>query len=155
MVERSIPNHQFRFRKKHNRTHRILRKIHEAIDNRQYCSAAFLDISQAFDKVWHTRLLYKLKRTLPLNYFPILKSYLHNRHFLVQVETEHTELYPINAGVPQGSVLGPLLFLLSTADLPTTSETITATFADDTVVVATDNDPATASQKIAKLQQKQ
>jgi hypothetical protein len=77
MVESLIPNHQFGLRKRHSateKTHRILRKINEAVENRQYCSAAFLDISQAFDKVWHTGLLYKLKRSLPPNYFTILKS---------------------------------------------------------------------------------
>jgi hypothetical protein len=67
---------------------------------------------------------------------------LHSRHFLVKVETEYTELSSVNAGVLQGSVLGLLLYLLYTADL------YTATFADDTAVVAMDSDPTTASQKL-------
>jgi hypothetical protein len=54
--------------------------------------AAFLDISQAFDKVWHKGLLYKLRRSLPLNYYLIFNSYLSNRHFLVKVNTELTTL---------------------------------------------------------------
>jgi hypothetical protein len=111
-------------------------------------SAAFLDISQAFDKVWHKGLLYKIRRSLPLNYFLILSSYLSNCHFIVKVDTDLTDLTPVNAGVPQGSVLGPLLYFLYTADLPTSPVSITATFADDTAVIATDYDPATASQKL-------
>jgi hypothetical protein len=132
-------------------THRIVQQINEALERKQYCSAAFLDITQAFDKVWHTGrtgLLYKLKLSLPLNYFLILKSYLQNRHFFVQIENEYTELSPVNAGVPQGSVLGPLLYLLFTADLPISPETKSATFADDTAVIATDNDQAIASRKL-------
>jgi hypothetical protein len=87
---RSIPNHQFGFRQRHStieQTHRIVWWINDALENEQCCSAAFLDISQALDKVWHTGLLYKLRRSLPLNYFLIIKSYLQSRPFLVKAET--------------------------------------------------------------------
>jgi hypothetical protein len=112
------------------------------LEHKQYRFVAFLVITQAFDRVWHTGLLYKLKRSLPFNYFIILKSYPQNRHFLVKIENEYTELSPVNAGVPQGSVLGPLLYL------PISPETISATFADYTAVIATDNDPAITSSKL-------
>jgi hypothetical protein len=83
MVENKglIPKHQFSFRQRHStieQTHRIV-CINEALENKQYCSAAFSDISQAFKKVWHTGLPYKLILSLPLNYFLVLKSYLHSR----------------------------------------------------------------------------
>jgi hypothetical protein len=103
---RLIPNHQFGFRQRHSTieyTHRIVQRINEALENKQYCSAAFLDISQALDKVWHTGLLYKLRRSLLLNYFLILNFYLHSRRFRVKVETDCTELSSVNAGIPQGS----------------------------------------------------
>jgi hypothetical protein len=83
MVEnnRLIPNHQFGFRQRQStieQTHRIVQRIN-TLENKQYCYAAFLDISQAFDKVWRTGLLYNLRWSLPLNYFVILKSYLHSK----------------------------------------------------------------------------
>jgi hypothetical protein len=77
-----LPDHQFGFRQRHSiiqQAHRLVNKIHEAIKTKQYCSAAFLDISQALDKVRHTGLLYKLRQSLPLNYFLLLKSYLNYR----------------------------------------------------------------------------
>jgi hypothetical protein len=73
--------------------------INNGLESKQYRSAAFLDISQVFDKAWRTGLLDKLRRSLPLNYFLILKSYLHSRYFLVKVETEYTELSPVTAGI--------------------------------------------------------
>jgi hypothetical protein len=101
MIEKNklIPNHQFGFRQRHSKTEQtyiILQGISEALERKQCCSTAFLDITQAFDKVRHTGLLYKLKLSLPLNYFLILKSYLQNGHFLVKTENEYTDLSPIN-----------------------------------------------------------
>lgn len=143
-----FPNHQFGFRRQHGTTeqiHRVISKIREDMEAKRYCSAVFLDVSQAFDKVWHTGLLYKLRLHLPTNYFCIIKSYLLGRHFKVKVQNELTPLFPINAGVPQGSVLAPLLYLIYTADLPSTPNATTATFADDTAIMVSNDNPGTAS----------
>jgi hypothetical protein len=123
-----ITNHQFSFRERHYRTqqtHQIVQKIYEVLENKQYCSAAFLYIPQAFDKVWHTGLLYQLRLFLPLNYFILLKPYLHSRHFVVTAEPEHTKLSTVNADVSQSSVLRTLLYMIYTIDLKISTEFIT------------------------------
>lgn len=77
-----VPDHQYGFRKKHNtieQMHRLVDKVNASLERKQYCSAVFLDISQAFDKVWHNGLLYKIKLNLPANYYSFLKSYLDRR----------------------------------------------------------------------------
>jgi hypothetical protein len=146
-----IPDHQFGFRRQHGtieQIHRIVSKINSDLEEQRYCSAAFLDISQAFDKVWHTGLLYKLKEKLPYHFYTLLRSYLTNRSFMVKHEEEQTPLFPIQAGVPQGSVLGPVLYTLYTADQPITEQTTTATYADDTAALASHEDPAIASKNL-------
>ena len=70
-----IPDHQFGFRPRHGnieQAHRLVHKIHENFQHKRYCTATFIDINQAFDKVWHPGLLYKLKRTLRAS--PVLHS---------------------------------------------------------------------------------
>jgi hypothetical protein len=111
-----IPDYQFGFRQKHatiGQIHRIVQKVGQDLEEKRYCSAAFLDITQAFDKVWHDGLLFKIIKTIPLNYFLILKSYLQERYFVVRHDEAQTSLHEIHSGVPQGSVLGPMLYLLT------------------------------------------
>lgn len=146
-----IPDFQFGFRKQHGtieQVNRIVNKISDDLEGKRYCSAAFLDISQAFDKVWHTGLLFKLKKHISCDYYCILRSYLQGRHFFVKHHEEFTSLHQVSSGVPQGSILGPVLYLIYTADLPTSNQVMTATFADDTAILASHADAVSASQNL-------
>lgn len=146
-----IPNHQFGFRRKHStidQIHRITDLIEKVFEQKQICSAVFLDVAQAFDKVWHAGLLYKLNKFLPKSFVNLLSSYLSDRVFRVRQDNEYSELKDISAGVPQGSILGPTLYLIFTSDLPGTENTTIATFADDTAILATGPDIAESTSKL-------
>lgn len=135
-----IPNYQFGFREKHStidQIHRITNVIEKALEEKKVCSTVFLDVAQAFDKVWHRGLIYKLGKMLPKQFVDILESYLTERTFRVRHEDAYSDIKQIKAGVPQGSVLGPILYLLYTCDIPETKNSIIATFADDTAIMAT------------------
>lgn len=82
---------------------------------------------------------------MPAHYYLVLKSYLSDRHFYVRHRDASSEIYSINAGVPQGSVLGPVLYTIFTSDMPTLREIEVATFADDTAFIASSGSPIEAS----------
>ena len=74
-----LPSHQFGFRERHStihQVHRIVNEIVTSLEEKKYCNTVFLDISQAFDLIWHPGLLYKLKHKLTSNYYLLLKSTL-------------------------------------------------------------------------------
>ena len=70
-------------------------------------------MSKAFDRVWDACLLHKLKSyEISGQRFCLISSFLNNRHLRVALDGKLSQEYPVNAGVPQGSILGPTLFLL-------------------------------------------
>jgi hypothetical protein len=143
-----IPRHHFGFRQAHStvqQCHRLTDIINKALENHQYCTAAFLNVSKAFDKVWHPGILLKIKQTLPPGYFHLLQSYLQDRYFVTKFSNAISSRYTIHSGVPQSSILVPLLYTLYISDLPTSRKTILSILADDTAVLATHSDPTTAS----------
>ena len=105
----------------------------------------FLDISQAFDKVWHQGLLLKIQQTLPPNYFNILQSYLQTCQLVVTYNNRTSQPVHMLSGIPQVSVLGPFLYTLYTADIPQSPNTALSTFADDTAILSNHSNPITAS----------
>ena len=97
--------------------------------------AVALDISKAFDRVWHAGLLQKLKSYGILGQiFGLIPSFLSNRRLRVVLDRKSSQEYPVNAGVPQESILGPTLLLLYISDLPDDVICNIAIYADDTTL---------------------
>ena len=93
------------------------------------------DIFKAFDRVWHAGLLHKIKSYgISCQIFGLTSSFLSNRRLQVVLDGKSSQEYPVNAGVPQGSILGPTLFLLYINDLPDDVICNVAIYADDTTL---------------------
>ena len=108
---------------------------------KQISHAVFLDISSAFDSVWHSALLEKLAQINVTNSpFKLLQSYLSDRSACTVVDGKLSDRLPVEAGVPQGSRLGPLLFIIFINDIITDLESTPQIFADDTTLLAFAND---------------
>ena len=126
----------------------ITHEIFEAFDCNPTLEvrSVFLDISKTFDKVWHKGLLYKLKcMGILQEIHKLLENYLSSRFQRVVLNGETSSWRPILAGVPEGSILGPLLFLIYINDLPNQLKSNAKLFADDTslfTIVKDENESA-------------
>lgn len=144
---RLLASEQSGFRPRHSTATSLLRltnDINRAIDDGMTTAAVFLDVSKAFDTVPHGRLLLKLQRLgvsgTELDWF---SSYLSGRSQLVAIGRTKSPLLPITTGVPQGSILGPILFLAYINDFPNCLKLAKANlYADDTVVYAASKSPS-------------
>ena len=114
----------------------IVNKIYQALEKGHEVRVVFLDISKAFDKVWHRGLLAKLK-SIGINgsLLQWFESYLFERFQRVTIEGMSSDWASIEAGVPQGSVLGPLLFLVYINDIPDNTSSSCYLFADDSLLL--------------------
>ena len=109
----------------------------------------FLDISKAFDRVWHKGLLFKLKSNgIEGNLYNLIESFLCDRFQRVVLNGQNSKWEKISAGVPQGSILGPLLFLIYINDISENLESNVKLFADDTSIFSVVFDPNSSARKL-------
>ena len=127
----------------------IIHNIRKNWTNKKITQGLFLDVSAAFDKVWHNGLLAKLSQIgVEGTFLDTVGSYLAGRKQIVVVDGVKSEPLEVNAGVPQGSRLGPLLFIIYMNDIIEDIESDILIFADDTSLLATGSDPAETAQQL-------
>lgn len=146
---------QFGFRKGHSTTHQLVRVMNTIKSNRAVSKStamALLDVEKAFDNVWHDGLVYKLCHfNFPPHLIKIIRSYLQQRSFKVSLNGYLSNAFPIPAGVPQGSLLGPLLYSIYTSDIPPLGEgCVFFLFADDTAIAVKGRMPTEITNKLQR-----
>ena len=137
---------QFGFRKHYSTNHALLsiaESIRKALDNKEYTCGVFVDLEKAFDTVSHSILLSKLNhygiRGVVNDWF---SSYLSDRFQTVNINGETSDQLQITCGVPQGSILGPLLFLIYINDMNSAfKHALVYHFEDDTNLLYSDRNP--------------
>ena len=124
----------------------ITHEIYKSFDDGLEVRGVFLDISKAFDKVWHEGLLLKLSLNgISGNLLKLLRDFLYCCKQRVVLNGQNSSWENVNAGVPQGSILGPLLFLIYINDLSNGVSSNCKLFADDTSLFSVVNDIQSSS----------
>jgi len=138
-------NYQFGFRNNHSTTLALINTIEairQSMENRDFTLGIFLDLTKAFDLVNHEILKHKLYRYgIRGPAATLIKSYLENRKQYVQIGQYKSKLKDVKMGVPQGSVLAPLFFLVYINDLKESTKEKLHMYADDTSIFISGKDP--------------
>ena len=126
----------------------VTERIYRALDRCGEAKSVALDISKAFDRVWHEGLLEKIHSYgISGNVFSILKAFLSERKLNVVIDGQQSETHPISSGVPQGSILGPTLFLIYINDLPDRLICDLVIYADDTTLYSSLDEKANSEEQ--------
>ena len=137
--------YQYGFREKHSISHALLdvsSLCYDSIQNKLHTAMLFMDLRKAFDTVSHKILLHKLCHyEIRGPALSLINSYLSSRKQYVSINNVNSSSKMINIGVPQGSILGPLLFLIYVHDLFNATLTKPRLFADDTCFVISNSSP--------------
>lgn len=140
-MHNTITEKQFGFKKGHNTVHQVGRIKNRITTNKRLkksTGVVLLDIEKAFDTVWHRGLLYKLlSANIPRYIWKIVADFLTNRSFAVSINTSTSSFKNLPAGLPQGSILSPILYSLYTSDFVPPREVDVAYYADDTALIST------------------
>ena len=126
-------------------------EIHQAFEDPKSLEvrAVFLDISKAFDKVWHDGLIFKLRQNgISGSLLQLFENYLLNRNQPVVLNGSLSNYSVIESGVPQGSVLGPLLFLIYINGIERNIKSNINFFADDTILFSTVKSPVITAEDL-------
>ena len=138
----TLYEHQYGFRSKHSTVHPIIHLLNKCAmatnaNEPEYTLAVLCDLSKAFDVIDHKILLYKLRqygiRGVVIKWF---ESYLKDRNQFVNFENNDSDKRNILCGVPQGSILGPLLYLIYVNDIFMACDSTILSYADDTTMVS-------------------